>query len=213
MAEKTAAVPVSELTKILDARQRKAHRFDVSGFFGLGGKAIPEVAFLVPTKAEEDGAVVAAHQHARERAGTDEMARHDPDILCDAKIVEVLFRTCKVPVEDPGAIPYPAFSGGPQWMRKHLTSDQLACLHNLLTEVKRSESPLRSELDHETVEAVARGCWAARHTEIPEAVLADCSREWLTQAFTLLAMRLADLLGWGAPTPVEAEPPAAEPQD
>lgn len=188
----------SALVAALDARERKVHRFDVSGFFGLGDKEIPEIGFRVPTKHEEDGAVAGAHAYAKKRAGEDESARHDPDILTDAKIVEVLFRATLEPSDQPGAVLYPAFSGGPDWMRKKLTSDQLACLFNLLSEVKRAESPTATALDTESILSIAKACWSSRNTDIPEVALAHCSREWLTQAFVLLAMRLADSENWGS---------------
>ena len=197
------AEPKSALERAIEARGRQYHPFEVQGFVGLGGRVVQTVEFRVPTKADEDQAVGAAHQYARQKCAEDEEARRDPDLLTDAKLVELLFLCCYQPLEQPAEgkpapskVRYPSFTGGPGWMRGNLTSDQIAILYNLLDSCRAKESPLPREIDFEKVETLARLCWASKDTDIPEAVLADRSRAYLTQAFTLLAMRYAKAVGW-----------------
>ena len=192
----------SALALAIEERGRKYHAHEVQGFFGLGGDEIHKIDFRTPVKSDDDKSVIAAHAYAASKAkGDGEAAARDLDVLGDAKATEVLFRSCfeHLPEGAPtGTVRYPAFSGGPQWMRDHLTGDQIAVLFNLLQEVKQSESALRTKISGEDVEKLARVCWRSRDTDIPEAILADCDREFLTQAFVLLAIRLADAKDWAA---------------
>lgn len=218
MAEQQQKSPVQVA---IERRGRTYHPFQVQGFLGFDGKEIHTIEFCVPTKDEEDEAVKRAHAYAKEKCSSDEEARRDPDLLTDAKILDLVYLCTFQPLEPdktvappgmaqlPGTHPkpsskvrYPAFQAdGPKWMRRNLTSDQLAVLHNLLDSCRAKESPLSREIDLERVESLARVCWAARDTDVPEAVLADRSRAYLTQAFTLLAMRYAKAMGWDNPEP------------
>lgn len=214
--------PKTEIQLALEQRERKFHRFPLDKFVGWDGKSIPAVDICRPCKQDEDDAVKAARQYVRQKCSDDPGALGDPDITADAKLLELIYRCTFTPLPEqpvpplppPGMesvvvppqpqrksiVRYPAFQAdGPAWMRKNLSSDELAFLHNLVDAVRAKQSPLAREIDFEKVEAMARLCWAAKDTEIPEAVLADRSRAYLTQAFTLLAMRYAKAVGWDQP--------------
>lgn len=195
----------SALALALEARERKVHPFDVTGFFGLGGKPMPQLAIRVPTKGEQDAAVVEAHRHAAAISGPVEAAKSDGDLLDDAKIVEVLFRMCR-DANDPKC---PAFPG-PRWMRERLTTDQLGALMNLANEVRRAEAPGPQTIDDDLLEAFVSTAAFAAGSALPEAALAGCSREWLSQAFVLLSCKLQEArreLADAQQPPPPAEPP------
>jgi hypothetical protein len=205
----------SALAKAIEQRERKLHVFEVNNFFGLGDKPILRIAIRVPTKAEEDKAVVQAHAYVNTKAtGDSESARTDHDLLNDAKVAAVLHSACFVPPEEGSAsrVLYQAFPGG-QWMRDNLTADQLGVLFHHLLEVKRADSPLATAIDYDTTEALARACWMAADSDIPEAMLSKCDRDYLTQSFVLLSVKLAEALGWtkdGSAADSEAELATAE---
>lgn len=185
----------SALVLAIESRPRKAYAFDVSGFFGLADRPIYRIAIRVNTKLEQDNAIAAAYQvvnKTAEHAG--DQAKSDSDLLLDAKAIHVLFHACRRCEEgdEEQGYKYNAFPG-PQWMREHMTTDQLAVLLNLYNEVRRSEGPTRWEVTLEQVDALAILCAETADNDIPEAVLASCSREWMTQAFVLLSLRMKEL--------------------
>lgn len=178
----------SELSLAIEARKRIAYPMDVNGFFGLGGKPIHRIAIWVNVKSEQDEAIDRAHIWLSQR--TAESARTDPDLVFDTKTVEVLFsacRRCQSGDEEKGWM-YPAFPG-PAWMKKHLTNDQIACLLNLYHQVRQKENPLFLQLDWSQVEMVALACGENAYNSIPDELLARCDREWLMNAFILLARK------------------------
>ena len=177
----------SKLALAIEGRERKLYPFDVQGFFGLGDKAINKIAIRVATKKEEDAAVAAAHAHAAKCSDL-ESARRDPDLLNDSKVCEILFAVCR-DADDPK---YPAFPWG-AWMRENLTTDQLAALLNLYHEARKAQGPIQWDLSYETVEALADVCALTAESDVPESVLADRPREWLSQAFVMLAQRWREL--------------------
>jgi hypothetical protein len=157
----------------------------------------------------QGSAVVAARSYARKKIQGDpdsEAAAEDPDLLDNAKAIELLARCCLRPEpDDPKSkVLYPVFTGS-GWMRDHLSADDLAYLVNCLKAAARSFSPLRSDIDYGAVTKLARACWAARDTDVPEAVLADCDREYLTQVVVLLSCQLADALDWAKDGPEESD--------
>jgi len=188
----------SKFALAVEARPRRAYEFDVGGFFGLGGLPIHKIAIRVAVKSEEDVAIVSAYDYLTKAGATaDSGARTDADILNDAKAIEVLFRCCQraepgdpaknVPSDEAQGYRYSAFPG-PEWMRNNLTTDQLATILNLVNEVRVKEGPLKLDIDLATVRALAQGCDALADTDTPDVLLAPCSREWLAQAFVLLAI-------------------------
>ncbi len=195
---------ISPVAAALAARGRKVYPFIVNEFFDLGNKAIFAIGFRAAVKAEDDAAIIEAHRYAHEvaRSAGDaaEAARKDVDLLTDAKTIEALWRVCRrvdLDPKDPTDLDkaketiYPAFAT-PGWMRKTLTTDQIAVLLNLYIEVKRKESRGRREVTDEHVEKLATVCQAHAGDDIPEAILADYPREILTAVVIQFALKLAD---------------------
>jgi hypothetical protein len=188
----------SKLALAIEQRERKSHEFDVQGFFGLGDKEIHKVAIRVNTKAEEDAAVVAAHKYAKAISEGLVDAKQDGDILSDGKAIEALFRACRAAGEKSDdesrlKIDYPSFPG-PQWMRKNMTTDQIATLLNLYQEVRRVEAPVPWTLTIDEVLNMAKVCAKASDTDIPDGYLGSRPKEWVTQAFIILSERFFALV-------------------
>lgn len=190
-----ADLPMSTIELALEHRDRTYYQHDVAGIVGLSGE-VHAIDFRAPVKDDEDDAVRAARQYVAERCADDPGAQLDPDIAPDAKLIEILWRCCFQPLSpaDKQRLErgekvhrYPTFTVGPKWMRKHLKSDQLAVLFNLLTGFQRHESVLAQDLDTDRVIALARGAVAAAKTDVPDKMLAQLSRDFLVAAFIVLA--------------------------
>lgn len=197
------------LAKAIEEQPRKAYCFPVAGFFGLGGRAIHGVAIRRSNKTEDDSAIVAAHKYLAElskSAGEGAVAtlKTEGDILGDAKILEIIFRLCREVDQDtidaaPGdpskwqatKANWLAFPG-PQWMRDHLGTDQLATLLSLINEVRAIQAPAPIEIDDAHIEAVVQMCNDHVGDDIPEAVLAGFTRVKLTHAVVLIALKLQE---------------------
>lgn len=187
---------VSPLAQAIADRKRKIHEFDVSGFFGLAGNSVPKLGIRVPTKAEQDEAIRAAHNAATAMRST-ESARSDDDIIRDLKTVHILQKCCLDPTEklrpsDQSVYHDPAFPG-PDWMSRTMTTEQIGVLLNLVNEVRRVEAPGPTDLDDTTVSVFHD---AAVNVE-PGAMadfMAGCDRELVCQLFILEAHRLQNAL-------------------
>lgn len=196
----------SELAKALRARERKVYQFDVRGFFHLGDRPIPRLGVRRPTKAEQDEALVGAHEYAAEKAGRVEGAKSDAEILQDAKAAFIACTFCRELVQKDGEwVPtkYPAFPG-PRWMCENLPPEEIAVLLNLGNEVRAKEAPAPLDIDDEAVERWIAVCQEAAGTPVPEAVLAGCPREYVTHLFVLASLKLKAAREEQAP----AAPPA-----
>ena len=184
----------SALALALEERERPVHEFEVQGFFGLGDQEIQQIGIRVNTKSEEDAAIVGAHKNVQMKAGGGaESARDDPDLIDDSKAVEALFRACRdVDGEGEKKYMYPAFPG-PNWMRKHLTTDQISTLLNLYHEVRRREAPEGWNITVETVEELAEACAVTSGSDYPDLTLASRPQEWVVQAFIILSVRYMEI--------------------
>ncbi len=136
-------------------------------------------------KTEDENAIVEAHKHVIAKAAGVEAAKSDDDLLRDAKVIEILYRVCR-DAEDPKQTAFP----GPQWMRDNITTDQLAVLFNLATEVRRLEGPTPRDMSDEELEAIILLVVHAEDSVLRERFYAGCSRESATQACVLLALKL-----------------------
>jgi hypothetical protein len=176
--------PKSPLAEALQKRKQKPYPFVVNGIFGLGGKPIHKIHLRVPTNDQKERAITAARGRLRELANGDEGLLDDPDVSNDAKTRELLQL---VTTDEDDKIQ--AFYGG-AWMAKHLTDDQIGLLLNLLNEVRRKEGPISWDLSDVKVEAIVDLCVRASSSEIPERVLANYQREFLTSLVVLLSLKL-----------------------
>jgi hypothetical protein len=182
------------LTPFVEAAGRKAHIFPVNDFLGPEQTRKLAIGIRVNRKFEDDDAFAKAHAYAARRAkdagdGAD-AAKKDFDILGDAKLIETLWYACRE-VVDPddfskGVTEYNAFPG-PEWMRKNLSSDQLAALWNLYLEARRKDFPARYNLEEDRIEALAEMAGKHADTDIPESVLGAYAREAVTHAFVVVS--------------------------
>jgi hypothetical protein len=178
---------VSDFAKAVAERfaARKATLFNVDGYFGLGGKPIPQIGILTPSKRAEVAAIDQAHALAKTMCAQPE-ARSDADVLSDLKMTCVLFAACR----DAKDQRYPAFPG-PEWMHKNLTGDQLSAIANLVNQVRVKDSPAPLEITDEQVEAWATVCSSHVGSGLPSAQLAGCPREYLEYLVVALSEKLA----------------------
>jgi hypothetical protein len=188
---------VSPIAKAIEARKRKVHEFDISGFFHLNGDAIPKLGVWVPVKGEQDAAIVRAHVDIANVTKAAETARSDEDILRDRKVVHILQKACLDPTPRPDpADPkkvfyYPAFPS-PQWIADHLNTEQIGTLLNLVNGVRAKESPEPEALDDATVDAFHAAAVGPASYEITGEFLAGCGREFVCQLYVLEALRLEE---------------------
>lgn len=183
---------VGELGAQLIAMPRQCKEFDVGKMLGL---ADGKIAVRVATKAEQDRAVVGAHDYAKRLAGDNKDAAHDPDILADAKSAFIAHVTCR-DAKQPDKLP--AFLS-PTWMMENLSSEQIAVLVNLANEVRIHQPAVARDIADSTVEAIADLCEEHAGDDIPEAVLANMDREYLTHLVVLLSVKLKQARAAAAP--------------
>lgn len=190
---------VSPLAAAIQARPRPQHVFDVAGVFSVEGVDVAQIAFRAPVKAEDQAAIVAAHEHVfgatakMSDEGARAAARTDAEILTDEKLIQAIWRSARwVPTE--GATEtsnYPAFPS-PTWMRDHLTTEQLAYLLNLTMVARDRERPGGPrQVEDETVEAVAKLCAENASNDAPDVFLATRSRQELHFLIVRLSEKLA----------------------
>jgi hypothetical protein len=187
------------LDQIIEADGPFVRCYEITGFFGPGNRPIRAIGIQLNRKRAEDAAVVAAHRYAaRITADAGEgrdAAMRDMDLLGDAKVVQALWRSCRE-VQDPndlskGIGKHPAFPTD-DWMREHLTTDQLAMLMNLYAETRKAAYPDRWDLSEDRIEALLTMAAKTSDSDIPEAMLAPYAREQVTHAFVYAAERLGE---------------------
>lgn len=182
---------------LLEAQGAFVRCYRVDNLFGPGNRPMAAIGIRLNRKREEDAAVVAAHKYAvritADAGDARDAALRDMDLLGDAKVVQALWRACRE-VADPndlskGIGKHPAFPTD-DWMREHLTTDQLAMLMNLYAETRRAAYPERWDLSEERIEALLSMAAKTGDTDVPEAMLASYAREQVTHAFVYAAERL-----------------------
>ncbi len=185
---------MTKLSDAIESRVRKHFEIKLNNFFGLGKRPIHKAAICVLVKEDEDEAIKCAYIRIKELVGDDEQAANDPDLLNDTKVIEALFRAFRRCEEDDkkDGYKYPAFPG-PEWMRKNLTTDQVATLLHLYTDWRRQSSEIEHSLDPEHVLAVSESIAANANTDLPEAILAGFDRDDIVAAFSILSVILKEV--------------------
>lgn len=215
----------SELAKAIETAERPCTIYPVGGFFGLGQKPIRKIAFRVNVKSEEDAALVQAHRYVAAVSAGAETAKHDADLLSDAKTRHALAVACrevKTTVAPDGTetdeiTKWPAFPG-PEWLAEHATTDQIASLIHLYNQTRAEQAGWLEDLSDETVEdMLSVAAEAALKNPIARAGLAELPREQLVYLLERCALKLRDaradldMIGRAAPDPDPA--PAAAPPE
>lgn len=183
-----------------DNANRPCKVFPVSGFFHLGGKPIHKVAIRVNVKAEEDIALVRAHQYVKDLCGNVESAKSDHDILSDAKARHALFeaiREVKTTVDAEGneadeVTQWPGLVS-PDWMAKNLTTDQIGTLLNLYMQTRAEQSGWFDNFDSEMVDSMLSVAADAHDNPIARVMLAQLPREQIQNLFEIAGRRLREV--------------------
>lgn len=167
------------------SRQERQHPVDLSsllpGLLNHDGSSVSDCVVVVNTVAQQESACAAAHSHVEQASPTAERAKaafvQDLDVLANAKMIEVLHRSFRIKGDEK----YPLFPS-PEWMRDGLTGIGVGILSNLYAECQRAEEPdAWPEIDRDKVEDTMALCAEHFGDDIPELVLAQHAREWLSQ--------------------------------
>jgi len=153
----------------------------MGGLLNHDGSQIEECVVVVNTVTQQESACCAAHGHVETAAPATERAKaafiEDLDVLSNAKMIEVLHRAFRIKGDEK----YPLFLS-PKWMRDGLTGIAIGTLSNIYSECQKAEEPgAWPEIDRETVWQTLDLCVQHFDDDIPELVLAQHAREWLTQ--------------------------------
>ena len=181
--------------RALHARGRTVRVFPIEGFnlINLVGKPTATVAMQILSIGEEGEAVDSAHktraEHSKRAGDGRDDARKDANAFEREQNIEALFRACLMVDEKGQPTPWAAFPGV-SWIRRELSSDQIATLLALYDELKRKHGPVKLEIDHDTVETIATVLQAHAGDDLPESYLAPFPRWFLTHLAVLLSVAL-----------------------
>lgn len=183
----------SAFVEAYEKRERWTMTVDMASVLGHcveshDGSQLTRVCYRVNTKSEDDEALVAAYAHVSRlsrlaEGGKDEFLRAG-DTGNDNKAIEALYRCCRNP-DDPSRTLFPT----PLWMRDNFDTDIIAGLLNGYNEARARKSGVPWDIEDVSLEATREMLVAAAETELPGALLAPFTREYLTQLLTLLAVR------------------------
>lgn len=186
---------VSPLAAAINARVRKVHEFDLTGLISLPPGAPSRVGIRVPTKGEQDEAIMMAYRAIETKPYDKEIAKSDEDILRDMKVVHILWKACVYPElkqkpDGSGAYYDPAFPA-PSWMCARFKTEEIAALLNLLNEVRAAESSEPRDLDESTLDSLHAVAVSADGLDMATEFLAGCGREFMVRLYVAEAKRLA----------------------
>lgn len=193
--DRTLPKDASEIAQAMHARERIVHVFDVANIFGVAGKPVHQIAMQVLPAGEEREARDAAwktHDALARRAGpAADDAKKDADSLHMERNLEALFRIC-LRVDAKGQPTRGAAFPGVQWIRDHLSVDEIATLIALYDELRIKHGRTALEIDDAKVEAIASMLGEHVNDEIPEQYLAPFPRWYLTHFAVLVCSKLAE---------------------
>ena len=189
MSDTITATARSKLAEQIRARPRKVHVYDVAPFMCMG-ETRARVAIRIPTKKEQDRALVGAHQYMVKRAGATPSVINDPEIMQDAKSAFIVAECCFEADRADGDV-MPLWPTGNE-VSEDLSTDEIAVLVNLVNEVRAKLGPTPHEITEEQVEAFARVCSVGAGTTKPDEVLTPLPHYFVVQLAILFAVRLAE---------------------
>jgi hypothetical protein len=169
----------TELCTALSARERWNYVVEIGDMLHHDGTPVGKVAFVINTKADDLGALAAAHEESARRAkplptGAASFVA-DPAVTDDLKNVEALWRCMRVP----GKLAEHAFIT-PLWMLEHLDTDQLGTLLRFYNECRKRRGPLPWDITPEWIDAIREAVVASQAELIPERPLVAFSHGYLT---------------------------------
>ncbi len=186
----------SDLARALHGRGRPSRVFQVEDHFGLinlAGKRTSTLAMQILSIGEEGEAVDAAHktrsEHSKRAGDGRDDARRDPGAFEREQNIEALMRACRMVDEKGQPTQWAAFPGV-SWVRRELSTDQIACLLALYDELKRKHGTVKLDIDADTVGVIAKLLQEHVGDDIPESFLAPYPRWFLTHLAVLLSVDL-----------------------
>lgn len=180
----TAQLPRSPLGEAIKALPRRFYEYEVQGYFALGHD-VRKVAIRVPTKREQDLALLGAAKYVEKLAeGTPALA-NDPDVVQDAKSAFIVAACCFDP-SSPDMMPvWPTGNV----VSEDVTPDRIAVLVRFINEVRAKDGPVKIELDSDRVEAIARAAAVGADTDVPDDMLASLPHPYLVQLYIMTAVK------------------------
>jgi len=176
----------SPLAKLIKARPRKSHVYDVAPFLCLG-ETKAKVAIRLPYKTEQDRALQGAHAYMVKRANATPSVLNDPEILTDAKSAFIVAECCRDP-DRPDEMPL--WPSGEE-VSQDLTTDEIGVLVRMVNEVRAKLGPTPETIDDEKVEAFATMAALGAGSDVPDEVLTPLPHHYVVQLAILFAVKLA----------------------
>lgn len=172
--------------KVILGRTRRYEEVDIGDIVGVA--SLP-VKIRVPTKREQDLALVGALAYVAKISKETPSAQNSEELLNDAMggfIISTAFRSMTEPEK------WAVWASG-EMVHSEMTSDQIGALVHLLNQVRAKQGPYPDDLNDERVEAFVTLASVASETDLPDMALAKMSHSYLVQLYILTACRLADL--------------------
>ena len=167
----------------LDVKLSEFLAHPVDGAIKLRPLFVAEISAAVEAALKQRKGLLASLPETHARQFLD-----DPTFLEDVKVCEILWHACR----DADDVSRHAFPSS-QWMREHMTNDELAALNCFYDRACQNDSATKDPLSREDRIALVRAIGAAAHTDVPDALLAK-----------LPSIVVADLLVWLAREAVRA---------
>ncbi len=178
---------LSELAQAVLARPRKTYEFDIGPYVGLGER-VGTIAVRVPTKREQDLALVGAHEYIAKLADKNDRIKDDPEILLDTKAAFIVATACRR-ASNPDKMPaWP--SGG--FIHEHLTADQIAVCLNIVNQVRAKDSPTPTAIDSQIVDALSVRYATMAETDLPDLEVAAMPHSYLVQLYIMTCAKLEE---------------------
>jgi hypothetical protein len=182
------------LAEYLETRVRAVKVVDVSGFFGIGGKEIAQIAFRPLTAEEQHRALRDAHSYVRELSGENSTLAADPDLLEGVKLAAIACAMCRRVEEVNGKPRYvnPAFTHL-RWMFQHIEPERIDVLVRIGNSVRDELGPHPIRISPEELDAVRLAAVVSADTDQRFAVFSGMPRSYLEHVITMLSIRVEEL--------------------
>lgn len=182
------------LAEYLEKRERPVKVVDVSGFFGIGGKEIAQIAFRPLTAEEQHRALRDAHSYARELSGDNSALASDPDLLEGVKLAAIACAMCRRVEVVNGKPRYvnPVFTHM-RWMFEHIEPERIDVLVRIGNSVRDELGPHPIRISPDELETVRLAAVVSADTDQRFAVFSGMPRSYLEHAIVMLSIRIEEL--------------------
>lgn len=174
----------SALVRALESRVRKATPFILTEFADHFGGQPPTVWARVATLAEQDDALMQAYAYIAKKAAIAPLIEKDSAFVEACKTSEILAEVFRDGDSQSATRAFPEA----EWIRENLTAYQINLLLERYNSVVQATQPGSGKIEPEWVADLASKCAQFEGTNVPDAVLQECSRNMLAEMFVRLAM-------------------------